>query len=192
MQVLVLNLTYEFLQIVDMHKAIKLLVKEKAEVVEPAETGKTFKVKSRDKDGTWIEKILSMPSVIRLLQKVEFKKKPISFTRRRVFIRDKFTCQYCGANSVKMTIDHIHPQAQGGRSTWENCVAACIPCNKVKADHKLDVNNSLVVKVGNKTVTLRLRRPPQQPSFYEFIRLSPAMNNPKIKEKWGMYLFQGA
>lgn len=172
-----------------MNKAIKLLVKGKAEVVIPVDENKKFKVKSKQDDGTWIEKIIQIPSVIRLLVKVEFKKKPISFTRRRVFIRDKYTCQYCGAKGVKMTIDHIHPQSQGGRSTWENCVAACVPCNKVKADYNLDKNDSLTVKVGNKTVTLKLRKRPTQPSFFHFLRSSPQMNNPEVREKWGQFLY---
>lgn len=180
MEVLVLNSTYEFLQIVNIRKAIRLLEKGKAEVIEAIE----------DRVLKTVSKVIPFPSVIRLLTKVEFKKKPVSFTRRRVFIRDKFTCQYCGAKGVKMTIDHIHPQSQGGRSTWENCVSACVPCNKVKADHKLDANDMLTVKVGNKHVTLKLRKRPTQPSFIQFIRNSPAFSDPKRMEKWGMYLYQ--
>ena len=58
------------------------------------------------------------------------------FSRRNVFKRDKFTCQYCGAQpgSEELTIDHVSPRAQGGTSTWVNCVLACIDCNSRKAD----------------------------------------------------------
>jgi 5-methylcytosine-specific restriction endonuclease McrA len=167
MEVLVLNKSYEFLQIINIRKAIRLLVKGKAEVVEPVE-GKFFQT---------IGLAFPVPSVIRLLEMVYFKKKPVSFTRRRVFIRDKFTCQYCATKGVKMTIDHVQPQSRGGKSNWENTVAACIPCNKKKADKSLS-------ECG---MTLRLR--PKQPSFFQFLRSSSALADPKRLARWGTYLY---
>jgi hypothetical protein len=60
----------------------------------------------------------------------------VAFNRRNLFKRDHETCQYCGAQPGldSLTIDHIMPRSRGGTSTWENCVLACIECNKRKAD----------------------------------------------------------
>jgi hypothetical protein len=55
-------------------------------------------------------------------------------TKRNVFLRDDYTCQYCGANDVKMTIDHVFPKSRGGRESWENLVASCVVCNNRKGD----------------------------------------------------------
>ena len=60
----------------------------------------------------------------------------MTFSRRNIFKRDRFTCQYCGVQpgSEELTLDHVIPRAQGGESRWENCVLACLTCNKRKAD----------------------------------------------------------
>jgi 5-methylcytosine-specific restriction endonuclease McrA len=60
----------------------------------------------------------------------------VTFSRRNVFKRDRFTCQYCGRQpgSEELTIDHVVPRSHGGRSSWENCVLACVACNHRKAD----------------------------------------------------------
>ena len=61
---------------------------------------------------------------------------PVTFSRRNIFKRDHYTCQYCGAQpgSEELTLDHVVPRSQGGVSSWENCVLACMACNKRKAD----------------------------------------------------------
>ncbi len=60
----------------------------------------------------------------------------VTFSRRNLFKRDGYTCQYCGCRpgSEELTIDHVRPRAQGGTSTWDNCVLACVRCNARKAD----------------------------------------------------------
>ena len=50
-----------------------------------------------------------------------------------MFWRDRFTCQYCGAQTRDLTLDHVVPRVMGGPHTWENVVAACVPCNHRKA-----------------------------------------------------------
>jgi len=64
----------------------------------------------------------------------------VTFSRRNIFKRDRFSCQYCGAQpkSDELTIDHVVPRAQGGQSSWENCVLACMSCNHRKADRTPD------------------------------------------------------
>lgn len=75
-----------------------------------------------------------MPLVIRLLYYVRRKPKRVVLTKKNVLLRDDYTCGYCLKKGVRMTVDHVIPQAAGGRSTWENLVAACEPCNGRKRD----------------------------------------------------------
>ena len=73
---------------------------------------------------------LRLPSVIALKQFVKPSQFP-AFTRFNLFLRDRFACQYCG-HGRELTFDHVVPRAQGGRTTWENVVTACAPCNLKK------------------------------------------------------------
>ena len=75
---------------------------------------------------------MKLPSVVCLKQFVRPSRKP-AFTRFNVFLRDRFECQYCGADS-DLTFDHVVPRSRGGQTTWENVVAACSPCNLRKGN----------------------------------------------------------
>jgi 5-methylcytosine-specific restriction endonuclease McrA len=78
---------------------------------------------------------LPLPSVIRLLN-ADYSK-PIShkFSRRAMFKRDNYTCQYCGTkNRDDLTVDHVNPQSRGGEDSWTNCVTACLKCNNKKGN----------------------------------------------------------
>jgi 5-methylcytosine-specific restriction endonuclease McrA len=79
----------------------------------------------------------------------------VTFSRRNVFKRDHNTCQYCGVQpgSEELTIDHVVPRAQGGVSSWTNCVLACMACNKHKADRTPE------------QAKMRLRKPPVRPAW---------------------------
>ena len=79
---------------------------------------------------------LRVPEVIVLADYDRLPTAAVSFSRRNIFKRDHWACQYCGCQpgSEELTIDHVVPRSQGGTSTWENCVLACIGCNKRKAD----------------------------------------------------------
>lgn len=83
---------------------------------------------------------LRVPEVIVLTSYDRLPSNAVTFSRRNIFKRDRFTCQYCGRQpgSQELTIDHVLPRAQGGTSTWENCVLACIDCNAKKADRTPD------------------------------------------------------
>jgi len=76
---------------------------------------------------------MQLPSVISLKDYIPAVRRP-AFTRFNVFLRDRFTCQYCGKvfPSQELTFDHVTPRARGGRTTWENVVTACSACNLVK------------------------------------------------------------
>jgi 5-methylcytosine-specific restriction endonuclease McrA len=124
--VLVLNATYEPLNIVSVQRAIILLLKEKAEVIEAARTilrAQNF--------------VINLPLVIRLVTFVPIPRRlPLPLSRRTVLARDLYTCQYCGGQPGKheLTVDHVIPRSRGGATTWENVVAACAPCNHRKGD----------------------------------------------------------
>ena len=75
---------------------------------------------------------IRLPSVVSLKEYVKPSRQP-AFTRFNVFLRDRFSCQYCGARD-ELTFDHVIPRSRGGRTTWENVVTACSPCNLRKGN----------------------------------------------------------
>jgi len=121
--VLVLNQSYEPLNICRVRRAVVLLYQNKAEMLED---GSGF-IHSANHD-------FPVPSVIRLAYMI---KRPLRFerklTRLEVFKRDQYTCQYCGRETRQLTLDHVIPRYRGGQHTWENVVSACVPCNRRKA-----------------------------------------------------------
>ncbi len=88
-----------------------------------------------------------VPEIIILALYNEVPKKEVVFSRRNLYKRDHFTCQYCARQpgSEELTIDHILPRARGGKSTWENCVLACVECNRRKAN-RTPVEASMLLK----------------------------------------------
>lgn len=125
-QALVLNATYEPLSVVSARRAVVLLVREKAELVE-----------SQGKHWSSERMRVPVPTVIRLLRyvRVPFQRR-VPLNRRAVFARDEHLCQYCG--SPAENLDHVLPRSRGGTHTWENVVAACRRCNTRKGDRTPD------------------------------------------------------
>ena len=120
--VLVLNQNYQPLNVCNARRAIVLLDRGKAELMENGRG----EIRS-------ITQTFIIPSVIRLQHQV---KRPLMhrrLSRRSVFYRDKFICQYCGKETRSLTLDHIIPRSRGGPHVWQNVVSACIPCNHRKA-----------------------------------------------------------
>jgi 5-methylcytosine-specific restriction endonuclease McrA len=121
-QALVLNATYEPLSVVSARRAVVLLVREKAELVE-------------EHGGRWSSEKMTIPvpSVIRLVRYVRVPyRRRVPLNRRAVFNRDAHLCQYCGSKAENL--DHVVPRSRGGSHTWENVVAACRACNTRKGD----------------------------------------------------------
>lgn len=127
-KVLILNQTFEPLQLCSARRAVILLFTGKAERVED-----TLRV-IRSPSIAFV-----LPSVIRLHHFVRKPTPPtISFNKKNILKRDAHTCQYCGRNGgERMTIDHIIPKSLGGRTVWENVVSACRPCNLRKGNKPL-------------------------------------------------------
>ena len=121
--VLVLNQSYEPLNICRVRRAIVLLYQNKAEMLE---NGSGF-IRSANSE-------FQVPSVIRLARII--RRPPRlgrKLTRLEVFKRDHYTCQYCGKESRQLTLDHVIPRYRDGQHSWENVVSACVPCNRRKA-----------------------------------------------------------
>jgi 5-methylcytosine-specific restriction endonuclease McrA len=165
-RVLVLNATYEPINVCTVRRAIVLLLKEKAELLER---------------GLWElhseSATLARPVVIRLMAYVNVPRDAHrrKITRRAVFARDSWTCQYCGSRS-NLTVDHVIPRSKGGSSSWENIVASCAPCNRRKGDR-------LPRQAG-----MHPRHAPRTPRAEIFIHVA----SPTIPAAWLAYLPQAA
>ena len=153
-RVLVLNASYEPLSIISVQRAIVLLLKEKAELIECAEERLHAAYTS-----------LPVPLVIRLVYYVRIPR-PIALapSRRSIMIRDNYTCQYCGATPPRatLTLDHVLPRSRGGQTTWDNIVTACRSCNVRKGDRTPE------------EASMVLRRRPGRPNYIAFLLLSGA------------------
>lgn len=164
-RVLVLNATYEPLSIVSVQRAVVLLLKEKAELVEAAAERLHASRTS-----------LPVPLVIRLVYYVRIPHPVVlAPTRRSVALRDNFTCQYCGATPGRglLTLDHIVPRSRGGATTWENVVSACRQCNMKKGDRTPEEAH------------MALRKTPGRPHYVAFLLLSEAAS----KDVWRKYVY---
>lgn len=120
--VLVLNQNYEPLNVCNVRRAIVLVLRGKAEVLESARevlhTART---------------VFPLPSVIRLVNMIRRPRPKVRLTRKEVFARDGWRCVYCGRETRDLTLDHVVPRHRGGPHTWENLVSACKACNHRKA-----------------------------------------------------------
>jgi 5-methylcytosine-specific restriction endonuclease McrA len=146
--VLVLNQNYEPLNVCPARRAIVLIDRGKAEILE-----------QRDSTVASPKLEYQVPSVIRLIYLIKRPRPRVKLSRREIFIRDRYTCQYCGLESRDLTLDHVVPRFRGGVHSWENLVSACKTCNHRKA---------------NRTpaeARMRLAREPKEPpahSYYIF------------------------
>ena len=160
--VLVLNQDYQALAITSVQRAIILLLMQKAELIEAEET--RF-VRSPSRRLPW-------PSIVRLKAYVRVPYKRVLLTRKNVIQRDGHRCQYCGS-SDRITIDHVMPRSRGGKDTWANLVAACVPCNNRKGNHTPE-------EAG-----MTLARTPVRPSYVMYIRDFVG----SLDQSWKPYLY---
>ena len=145
--VLVLNANFEPINICGLRRALGLILTDKAIMIQNGR-GEIHSANSS----------FPIPSVIRLQRMIHRPRPQVRLTRREVFRRDNYTCQYCGKHTSDLTIDHVYPRHLGGELKWTNLVAACSACNHRKGGRTLkDVNMSL------------LRRPKAPPSSASYI-----------------------
>lgn len=161
-KVLLLNNSYEPIQVIGGKKAIIMLLLDKVDLIEKS----NLFIRS--------EKLkLNFPSVIKLKTYVFIKIKNISLTRRNIINRDNSMCQYCGKKSKNMTIDHVIPKDKKGKDTWTNLVSACAKCNIEKGNKLLSQTN------------MKLLSKPKKPShIYHMQKLVNSDN-----KLWKPYLF---
>lgn len=160
MHALVLNTTYEPLSVVPERRGAVLVLRGRAVMQEPS---------GRVLHGATVQ--LPVPSVIRLTHFVRVPyRSGMKPTRAAVFARDLHRCQYCDASAE--TLDHVVPRSRGGDHSWDNLVACCRRCNLRKGDR-------LPTEVG-----YRLRRPPAQPSRFDWVYARAG----RIHPSWESYL----
>ena len=153
-KVLVLNASYEPLNVTNWKRAVVLLIKGKAEQLEHSDS--------------FIYKAFPLPSVIRLRYYVKVPYKDIPLTRRNILDRDRCTCQYCGHKGDSLTLDHVIPRSRGGKDSWDNLVAACVSCN---------------ISKGNKTpkeASMPLKKQPRKPYsslYFEILKYTRGDRN---------------
>lgn len=154
-----MNASYEPLSLVSVRRAVVLLLREKAELLEV--TQQMLHSSSRS---------IPVPLVIRLVQYVRLPHRKVPSTRSAVMLRDAFTCQYCGETPGRhqLTVDHVVPRSRGGAHTWVNLVTACTRCNQRKGSLTPDEAN------------MQLIRKPFEPTYVALVLLS----NPIAAQRW--------
>lgn len=166
---LLLNSTYEPLKVISWQRAITLMCLGKIEVV-------------RNYPGRVLRSVswrVEMPSIIRLKRYIRRRRIRVALSRRNIFFRDNHQCQYCARQLPArfLTCDHVEPRSQGGRTSWENMVAACGPCNRRK---------------GGRTpeqARMKLRTSPGRPSSLPIeYTLNLGSNLERLPEGWVDYL----
>lgn len=185
-RVLTLNKVWQPLTTVTLKKAMKIVFGERARIVDP----ETYNIFTWDEwvaeravraetvvnehcylktSHLWIRK----PEVITLARYAGFPNKGVPYSRKGVYERDNFQCQYCGKFPRKkhMTLDHILPVSRGGTSTWKNTVLSCLPCNHKKADNTPD-------EAGMPLMTV-----PRQPTQRQLI-----LRGVKMLDSWKPFL----
>lgn len=121
---------------------------------------------------------IRIPSVV-VLKDFVHPTKSTAFTRFNLFLRDEFTCQYCGSKG-EMTFDHVIPRARGGKTIWENVVAACGPCN-LKKGSKMLVQTSMY-----------LRRKPERPGAEDLRNRGRKFPPNHLHDSWMDFLYWDA
>lgn len=165
-KVLVLNKSWAPCNVVTLRRAINLLCKEYAIIIDPTQEFRTYtwadwsKLRPQEGEDYIAGACITfrIPEVILLKSYNKLPLKNLNFSRRALYKRDQATCQYCGCQpgTEELTIDHIKPKSKGGLTTWENCVICCVSCNCRKS-------NKTPEQAG-----MKLRNQPFRPKFNLF------------------------
>jgi 5-methylcytosine-specific restriction endonuclease McrA len=163
---LLLSQGYEPIKVISWQRAITLLSLGKVEVIE-----------EYDAEIRAVSLVIKVPAVVRLLRAFRRHAKPVKFSRINIYARDGYKCQYCGTKCPisELTYDHVVPRAKGGRTTWENIVSCCYPCNY----HK-----------GNRTpaeASMSLRTVPTRPQWVPAVTIR--VSTKSVPDAWRDYLY---
>lgn len=163
------------LSLVSGRRAISAVIRDRVNVVE--EWDQAF--------NTATMKIL-VPKTMALKEYKPIHSSP-KFCRRSILLRDRFNCQYCGNRfqAAELTFDHVIPRANGGQTTWDNILSACVPCNIRKRD--LPANWS-----GRKGFGMRPLKAPRQPTANELLRAGLEFLSDHERETWADWLYWSA
>lgn len=140
---LVLNRSWQPVNVASVARALVMVWSDTARVVDPADyqlyDWNDWAELEPEDDQPFIRSVsrrFRVPEVVTLTRFNRLPSTTVAFSRRNLFRRDGYMCQYCGCKpkSEELTIDHVIPRSRGGQSTWENCVLACTRCNHSKAD----------------------------------------------------------
>ena len=151
--VTVLNADFQYINQISWQKAICLLYKDKAKTVRHSDRT----IYNEDRTVSFV-----IPVVIRLVRYIkQVYHNAIPYSKRGVFTRDQYICQYCGEtlNQSNATVDHIIPKAKGGKTSWVNCVCSCKRCNNMKGDRDLH------------DTPFNLKKIPIRPKVADYIRI---------------------
>lgn len=182
--VLVLNKRWDPIQVASMKEAIGLVAKGSAMIIEPGtferhgllSWGAVSKAKFKFGDAVIRSPrlVLLPPEVIVLTNYEGLGERSVVFSRKNLFKRDRYTCQYCSVQPgpEELTVDHVLPRSRGGISSWENCLLACVECNKRKA-------NRTPEEAGMKP-----KREAKKPTWRMLAQVQPRQR----KESWEAFL----
>jgi 5-methylcytosine-specific restriction endonuclease McrA len=164
--VLVLNATFEPINVTAVRRAMVLMIKGVAQAEE-----------INHKQVHSVSRVLPVPSVIRLLAYRHIPQQTRALSRKNILLRDRNTCQFCSRTlpASELTLDHVVPRSRGGRSSWENLVACCYQCNNSKGDRTPE-------EAG-----IALTRRPRPFTLHTSRQLMRLIGNKD--EKWRKYLF---
>ena len=163
-EVLVLNSDFEPLNVCHVRRALVMVYLGKADVLH-----------AHDSSIAAMKGFHQSPSVVKLRHHVRRPLPELKLSRRTIFARDQFTCQYCGVISKDLTIDHVVPRRHGGPTVWENLVCSCRRCNMKKGDKMLH------------QTSMKLLKQPRRPKYIPYISLTKYLAGRK-NETWRDYL----
>ena len=161
-QVLVLNASYEPLNITTWRRATVLMLKGKAESLE-------------ENSNHEIRNNVKLPTVIRLRYFIKVPYRELALNRKNLLQRDNYSCQYCAYSGDQLSIDHVIPRSRGGKDIWENVATACISCN---------------IRKGNRTpkeANMPLKNKPHKPFNTFSFEATNLIDSGRHKE-WSKYV----
>jgi 5-methylcytosine-specific restriction endonuclease McrA len=163
------------LSIVSGQEAVRAVYRGRAFVVD--EWPETFRSPSTE---------IHVPKVVALHEYAPINATP-KFCRRNILLRDRYRCQYCGQrfSSHDLTFEHVVPRTMGGKTTWENILTACVPCNTKKGSRPANWS-------GSRGGGMRPLKVPRQPTTVQLLRAGLEFLDPVTKETWASWLYWSA